>query len=465
VIAPFLLAAALAEPAVHPTGTLVDGVATSADPSQTYTLYLPSAYPGERRWPLLLVFDPRGRARSAAELFRPAAEQYGWIVVSSNDTRSDGPMEPNVKAMNALWPEALTRFASDPRRIYVAGFSGGAHLGWILAEATGRVAGVIASGGRVIDRVEDGKATFASFAAAGRLDFNHRDTREVDRLFAARGLPHRVEYFEGGHQWLPEPLARQAVGWMELVAMQRQLRPADPALVERLHAEDAAAAEALERDGDVLAAQRRWEAIARTFAGLTDTAEASRRAARLAGSDAAAEALRAEQRCDAWEDEKLAAVGGELARIRDSERPPTLSRVLSVVGVGGIRKRAAEPGCTGAAAGRVLETIAVQAGYYLTRDLFAAGRYRHAAVALGLAVEVKPDNVVFNYNLACARARSGDAGGAVAALQDAVRVGYRDLAALEADADLESIRGEPGYRAAVEQLRAAAAPTPTPAAP
>jgi hypothetical protein len=51
----------------------------------------------------------------------------------------------------------------------------------------------------------------------------------------------------------------------------------------------------------------------------------------------------------------------------------------------------------------------------------------------------------------------------VAALQDAVEAGYRDLAALEADADLESIRGEPGYRALVERLRVAATPVPTPA--
>jgi dienelactone hydrolase len=463
VIVPLLLAAALAPPADFPVGTLVEGVATTADPTQTYTLYLPTSYPGERRWPLLLVFDPRGRAHQAAELFRPAAEQYGWIVVSSSDTRSDGPMEPNVRALNALWPEALTRFASDRRRVYVAGFSGGAHFGWMLAEGTKRLAGVIASGGRVIDEVERGTAVFASFAAAGDLDFNWRGTREVDRLLAARGAPHRLESFAGPHQWMPEPLARQAVAWMELVAMRQGLRPADPALVERLYAEDVAAAEALERSGDALAAMRRWDAVARTFDGLRDTAEARRRAEALAGSKEVAAALRAEQRCDAYEDERLAATGGELARISGSDRPPTLGRVLSVVGVSSLKKRAAEPGCMGVTARRVLETIAVQSGYYLPRDLFAAGRYKHAAVALALAVEAKPDSAPLWYNLACACARSGDPGEAVEALEHAVQAGYRDLAYLEADADLESIRGEPRYRALVERLRVAATPAATPA--
>jgi dienelactone hydrolase len=354
VIVQLLLAAALAQAGEFPTGTLVEGVATGADPTQTYTLYLPAGYRQDRRWPLLLVLDPRGRARLAAELFRPAAERYGWIIVSSGDTRSDGPIEPNLKALRALWPEAHSRFASDPRRIYVAGFSGGAHFGWMLAESTRQLAGVIASGGRVIDEIERGTAVFASFTAAGDVDFNYRGTREVDRLLAARGGPHRLEFFSGGQQWMPESLAREAVAWMELVAMRQGLRPADPEVVERLHAEDSAAAAALEHSGDALAAMRRWDAVARTFDGLRDTTEARRRAEALGAGKPVAAALHAEQRCDEFEDERLATVFGELARIAAAGRPPTASRVISVIGVASLHRRAGEPGCAGLAARRVL---------------------------------------------------------------------------------------------------------------
>jgi predicted esterase len=453
VIAPLLLAAALAPPGEFPTGTLVEAVATTADPTQTYTLYLPAGYPGDRRWPLLLVLDPRGRARLAAELFCPAAEQFGWIVVSSADTRSDGPMEPNLKALRALWAEAHSRFASDPRRIYIAGFSGGAHLGWMLAESTRRLAGVIASGGRVIDEVERGTAVFASFGAAGDVDFNHRGTREVDRLLAARGGPHRLEFFSGGHQWMPESLASHAVAWMELVAMRQGLRPADPELVEQLYIEDSAAAATLERSGDALAAMRRWDSVARTFAGLRDTTEARRRADELGAGKPVAAALRAEQRCDEFEDERLAAVFGELARIAAPGRPPTVGRVTSGIGIASLHRRASESGCAGLAARRVLETTATQAGFYVTRDLFAAERWDAAVVALEVAIEAKPENSPLWYNLACARARSGQPVKALEALQRAVDAGYRDLAHLEADPDLEAIRGEPGYRTLVESLR------------
>jgi len=53
-----LAAAAMASGGPPPaTGRLVEGLRCESDPSQTYTLYLPSGYTSSRRWPALLVLD------------------------------------------------------------------------------------------------------------------------------------------------------------------------------------------------------------------------------------------------------------------------------------------------------------------------------------------------------------------------------------------------------------------------
>ena len=70
-------------------GEIVDGMVCASDPTITYAYYLPASYTPEKRWPILYIFDPRQRGAFAAGLFRDAAEQYGWILVSSNNTRSD----------------------------------------------------------------------------------------------------------------------------------------------------------------------------------------------------------------------------------------------------------------------------------------------------------------------------------------------------------------------------------------
>jgi poly(3-hydroxybutyrate) depolymerase len=130
------LAAAQVPPLQVPLGEMVEGIACASNPTQTYTLYVPSTFSNDRRWPVLLVFDPRGRSLLAAELFREAAETYGWIIVSSDNTRSDGPWDPNVVALQALWPEVRARIPADFERVYAAGFSGGAAVATLIRIST-----------------------------------------------------------------------------------------------------------------------------------------------------------------------------------------------------------------------------------------------------------------------------------------------------------------------------------------
>lgn len=69
----------------------------------------------------------------------------------------------------------------------------------------------------------------------------------------------------------------------------------------------------------------------------------------------------------------------------------------------------------------------------------------------GLAVdqrlaELRPHDCVVHYNLACSYALTGNKSDALGALRCALESGYDDLAYLELDKDLESLRGEPAYQ-------------------
>ncbi len=147
------LGLALASPRPAPgqdSGRVTERVAGARDTSQTYALYLPPGYTTAHRWPVLFVLDPRGRAMLGLELFRAAAARLGWIVLSSYNTLSDGPPEPNVIALNAMLVSAQARLAIDTARLYLAGFSGTARAALEFAvELHGHVAGVIAAGGAV----------------------------------------------------------------------------------------------------------------------------------------------------------------------------------------------------------------------------------------------------------------------------------------------------------------------------
>ena len=261
-------------------GKLVENVAARADPTQTYTLYLPTSYDTGKEQPLLFVFDPRAGGTFAAEIFRPAAEEYGWILISSNQTRSDDDGAASSRAVRAPLPE-VNRYASDPRRIYAAGFSGTAILACGVGIHTGALAGVIGVGGRLVEQFPPAKFAFAHYGFAGDTDFNNREMRKIDALLEREGKVHRFQQFTGSHRWFPPELAREAVEWMELIAMKERRRARDASLIARLYEHDLAAAKALDAAGQRVDALRRYREIAATFDGLNATADATAAAARL----------------------------------------------------------------------------------------------------------------------------------------------------------------------------------------
>ena len=62
-------------------------------------------------------------------------------------------------------------------------------------------------------------------------------------------------------------------------------------------------------------------------------------------------------------------------------------------------------------------------------------------------VELLPDDFLARYNLACSLARAGRADEAIDSLSRAILLGYDDLAHMEADPDLESLRNHPDFQA------------------
>lgn len=435
-----------------PTGELVPGMHCLVDAGQSYTLYLPPGYTTERRWPALLILDPRGRSELAAELFRPAAERYGWILLSSDDTRSDGPMAPNDRALAAMWPELSRRYAVDPRRLYAAGFSGGAHFAWLLGQRTGGLAGVIASGGRLLPELLKG-TDFAVFGAAGTTDFNYRGMLAVDELLAAQGNPHRLEIFDGPHQWLPPGLAIAGVEWLELEAMRSGRRPVDATFVDHQWAAETAAAARLEATGEVLAAQRRWAMIARSFAGLRPVAEAARAADRVAGSQAFRSAHKEAEHWLRYETAYLDELFGFAAELRETTAPVSFGAAARRLRLDRLAGWAAGDGLRAVTARRLLATVWAQTSFYLTREFLASGRPPQAALVLEIATAIRPEDARSWYNLACARARCGRSDAALDALEQAVALGFADRDLIAADPDLESLRGLDRLHRVLDSLR------------
>ena len=195
-----------------PRGRVIEHVVCGGNEKQSYALYLPAAYSQAHAWPILYCLDPGARGRVPVERFSSAAEQRGFIVAGSNNSRN-GSNAVAEEAIEWLVRDTHERFSLDDSRVYTAGFSGGARLSLAWA-ANGRIAGVIACGAGFSADIIPKEVPFRIFATAGIDDFNYDEVFGMSRELSRRGVSQRFADFAGGHEWLPESIATEALDFM-----------------------------------------------------------------------------------------------------------------------------------------------------------------------------------------------------------------------------------------------------------
>src|SRR6478609_9549848 len=322
-----VIGASVVAQAQTPAPGIVHGsVAVAAEPSNSYALYLPSAYSPAKRWPLLLVFDPFARGEVSVKLFHEAAEKYGFIVVGSNNSRNF--QDPSA-AIRALWADVKERYAIDPRRIYTAGLSGGARVASSVALACKScIAGVIANGaGLPNGAATPGPEAADWFLVAGTTDFNYPEMLRLKEALDARNAASRFVIYDGEHNWMPKEFAERALAWLQLRAMVKGLAPVDKEFIGKQFEGRLAEAASAQKAGEILAATRDYREIAQDFSTFRDVKEQDALAKSLAASEEFHKATKNEKAALDLQDEVTRKIGNLVAGI--SERPDDRAAFVS----------------------------------------------------------------------------------------------------------------------------------------
>jgi len=212
---------------------------------------------------------------------KEAAERYGYILVGSNNSRN-GSWKMEAEAAEAIVQDTHARLSVDDRRVYFAGFSGGARVAAQIAQVCKCAAGVLLNGAGFHPLAFPAKdAPFVVFAAVGTYDFNYPELVSTDGELEKLGYPHFLRPFEGPHQWAPAGTMEEALAWFRLQAMEGGREGRDDSFIALQASKETDRVRALEQSGDLYAAWKEYRQAARMLAGLADDAAFRARAGAL----------------------------------------------------------------------------------------------------------------------------------------------------------------------------------------
>ncbi|HEU4510300.1 MAG TPA: hypothetical protein VFR78_18845 [Pyrinomonadaceae bacterium] len=442
-----------------PKGQIVERVESLNDSSQTYALYLPSNYAPDRKWPVLYAFDPGARGRVPVERFKEAAEKYGWIVLGSNNSRN-GPWNVVVNAWNAMLKNSHQRFAIDDARMYATGFSGGARAAVRIAIGCKCLAGVIATGaGFPVDLAPSSQMNFVFFGAAGVDDFNYAELKILEEPLTKAGITHRIQTFDGRHEWPPASTATAAVEWMEVHATKAGKRPRDEDFINSTWQQILTDARTLEAAKKYNEAYQLYLDLAQSFKGLRDVAEVETKVNQLSNTRELKAAIRDEQAQIRKQREletrlsTLIAARDGATSINQSEEAFDTGNLLPKI-LNDLRKqsKATDDSAQRRVARRVLDGLFVDLIEQGISLLQTEKNYSESIKPLKLATEVNPDRPGAFFYLAWAYAGNRDKKKSLQSLNTAIEKGFSDPALITATKAFDSIRNDPEYQQIMARL-------------
>lgn len=178
-------------------GKVHDNLAFDADPTRSYSLYLPGTMKGKQTYPVLYCIDPKGQGQTPLYLYKNLADSFGVILVGCNTSKNGMSFPQSEAALNQLIAEVQRKYPVE-EDIHLLGFSGGAKVAFYYADANPKVSKVLYTGS-VFQLKRQSNISLLGFA--GVRDMNFADLVSFEVSMGNAPFTHQLIQWEGGHEF------------------------------------------------------------------------------------------------------------------------------------------------------------------------------------------------------------------------------------------------------------------------
>lgn len=229
----FLFHCAVAQTTDWKAGQLYNSIPVEGQEGETFALYLPKTFSSNSLSPIVFIFDPAARGSVGIRPFVAAADKYEYILVCSNNSRN-GPYGENLDIADRLFKHIFNHFNIAEKRIYTAGFSGGARLASTIAVLSDAMQGVIGCGAGFSKNPTHFPRNGQSFSYVGLVgdrDMNYRELQQTKDWLNTLGIDNELFIYEDDHRWPPSEQILRAFEWLELQAYKKNLKKSNPEII------------------------------------------------------------------------------------------------------------------------------------------------------------------------------------------------------------------------------------------
>ena len=248
------------------TGEIIDSISVGTASNESYALYLPRAYNPNDLSSIVFIFDPAARGKIGIHPFIKAAEKYNYILICSNNSKN-GPHDKNAEIATRLFSKIFSEFNINPKRIYTAGFSGGARFASRVAVLSDQIQGVIACGAGISSNqvLFHSGIKFSYAAIVGDEDMNLLEMYGIRDYITKFKVSNELFVYVMNHRWPSQEQILEAFDWLQLEAIKKGLVKKDDEEIKNIYIESYKKARNLESKVQLISAEEEYQRIIKNF--------------------------------------------------------------------------------------------------------------------------------------------------------------------------------------------------------
>lgn len=219
-------------------GMIMDSVPV-INTQESFSLYLPTSFDVTKSWPVVFILDMEGKSRQIMSLFRPVAEQNGYILAAPNNLSDTIPATRNILVANRSMNQVFALLPIHENRVYVAGEGDSGALATVMPMFVTGISGAISCGAFLAPtQLVQQRQPYYYIGIVGDRNYNYVGVEGQQRYLNGLKYPNEILTYEGDATW-PEPqLLDRALRYYTLAAMAKGQIPKDNGFIDASYAKD-----------------------------------------------------------------------------------------------------------------------------------------------------------------------------------------------------------------------------------
>ncbi|MEX0290819.1 MAG: alpha/beta hydrolase [Flavobacteriaceae bacterium] len=233
-------------------GIITDSLKINDSIPESFAVYLPTTFDNKGRWPVIFLLDLKGNSKRALRLFSTAAENQNYILAASNNLSDSLSISQNIIIANRMFNAVSGLFPLHNDRFYTAGFREGGKVAALAPTFVKQIDGVISISASVPNtEILTSKNSFHFIGIVGKEDFNYSEMLDGEKVLNRLKYPNNLLIFEGDKRWPDPSYLEKAMQILTLSAMAKGNAAKDEAMVKT-------SLEQHLKEVDELVLQRKW---------------------------------------------------------------------------------------------------------------------------------------------------------------------------------------------------------------